>query len=44
MRDNNLIYGHLSILEKYSNGINELFHKAIREYSKKIIALEYNYK
>ena len=24
VRDNNLIYGHLSILEKYSNGINIL--------------------
>ena len=31
----NLIYGHLSILENYSNGIIELVYKIMREYTKK---------
>ena len=35
VQEKNLIYGHLSILEKYSNGINELVHKIVREYAKK---------
>ena len=33
---NNLIFGHLSLSEKYSSGVNELFKKVIREYSKKM--------
>ena len=33
---NNLIFGHLSVSEKYSSGVNELFKKVIREYSKKM--------
>ena len=36
IEQNNLIFGHLSISEKYSNGVNELFKKVAREYSKKI--------
>ena len=32
--ENNIIYSHLSILENYSNGINELFEKVIKEYIK----------
>ena len=32
---NNLIFGHLSIKEKYSNGINEIFMKVMNEYIKK---------
>ena len=36
IEQNNLIFGHLSISEKYSNGVNELFKKVVREYSKKI--------
>ena len=32
--ENNILYSHLSILEKYSNGINELFEKVIKEYIK----------
>ena len=32
---NNLIFGHLSIKEKYSNGIIEIFMKAMNEYIKK---------
>ena len=31
----NLIYGHLSLLENYSNGIIELFYKIMRKYTKK---------
>ena len=30
--ENNLIFSHLSILEKYSNGVNELLKKALDEY------------
>ena len=32
VEENNLIYSHLSILEKYSNGVNELLKKAIDKY------------
>ena len=32
--ENNLIYAHLSILEKYSQGVNELLKKALKEYLK----------
>ena len=32
---NNLIFGHLSIKEKYSKGINEIFMKVMNEYMKK---------
>ena len=32
---NNLIFGHLSIKEKYSKGINEIFMKVMNEYIKK---------
>ena len=32
---NNLIFGHLSIKEKYSKGINEIFTKVMNEYMKK---------
>ena len=32
---NNLIFGHLSIKEKYSNGFNEIFMKVMNEYTKK---------
>ena len=32
---NNLFFGHLSIKEKYSNGINEIFMKAMDKYKKK---------
>ena len=32
---NNLIFGHLSIKEKYSNGIIEIFMKAMDEYIKR---------
>jgi len=35
VEENNIIFSHLSILEKYSNGVNELFIKAIKEYNKK---------
>ena len=31
-QENNLLFTHLSILEKYSNGINEIFDKIINEY------------
>ena len=34
IEENNIIFGHLSISEKYSNGFNELFIKAIKEYNK----------
>ena len=34
VEENNIIFSHLSILEKYSNGVNELFIKAIKEYNK----------
>ena len=33
--ENNLIFAHLSISEKYSNGVIELFKKSIDEYMKK---------
>ena len=42
--DNNLIYGHLSILEKYSNGFNELANKIIKEYVNKTKKIGKNYK
>ncbi len=42
--DNNLIYGHLSILEKYSNGIIELANKIIKEYVNKTKKIGKNYK
>ena len=32
---NNLIFGHLSIKENYSDGINEIFMKVMNEYAKK---------
>ena len=32
---NNLIFGHLSIKEKYSKGINEIFMKVMNEFMKK---------
>ena len=32
VEENNLIYSHLSILEKYSNGVNELLKKALDKY------------
>ena len=32
--ENNLIFAHLSILEKYSQGVNELFQKVFKEYLK----------
>ena len=32
--ENNLIFVHLSILETYSTGINELFKKSLMEYEK----------
>ena len=32
---NNLIFGHLSIKENYSDGINEIFMKVMNEYTKK---------
>ena len=35
IEENNIIFSHLSLLEKYSNGFNELFIKAIKEYNKK---------
>ncbi len=31
---NKLIYSHISILEKYSQGVNELFKKVLNEYLK----------
>ena len=34
---------HLSIKEKYSNGVNELFKKAMKEYLKKTNKQEYKY-
>ena len=35
IEENNIIFSHLSLLENYSNGFNELFIKAIKEYNKK---------
>ena len=32
---NNLIFGHLSIKEKYSKGINEIFVRVMNEYTKR---------
>ena len=32
--ENNILFTHLSTLEKYSNGVNELFEKVIKEYIK----------
>ena len=32
---NNILFAHISIKEKYSNGINELLKKAFKEYVKK---------
>ena len=32
--ENNILFTHLSILEKNSNGVNELFEKVIKEYIK----------
>ena len=37
---NNLIFGHISLSEKYSNGFNELLKKVLREYSKKICKIK----
>ena len=34
VEENNLIFAHLSILEKYSQGVIELFKKVFKEYSK----------
>ena len=34
-KKNNMIFRHLSTFEKYSNGINELFKKALKEYTTK---------
>ena len=31
----NIPYAHISIKEKYSNGVNELLNKAFKEYVKK---------
>ena len=33
--ENNLIFAHLSILEIYSNGFNEIFKKSLKEYTKR---------
>ena len=35
IEENNIIFLNLSLLENYSNGFNELFIKAIKEYNKK---------
>ena len=32
--ENNLIFAHLSILEIYSNGVNEILKKSLEEYIK----------
>ena len=32
---NNILFAHLSLKEKYSNGIKELFDKALKEFFKK---------
>ena len=32
---NNILFTHISIVEKYESGINELFDKALREYYKR---------
>ena len=32
---NNLLFAHISIVEKYDNGINELIDKALKEYFKR---------
>ena len=31
---NDALYAHLSLLEKYSNGVNELLKKSLDEYIK----------
>ena len=33
--NNNMPFAHISIVEKYGNGINELFNKALKEYFKR---------
>ena len=33
--NNNMPFAHISIVEKYCNGINELFDKALKEYYKR---------
>ena len=33
--NNNMLFAHISIVEKYGNGINELFDKALKEYFKR---------
>ena len=33
--DNNILFAHISIAEKYGNGISELFDKTLREYFKR---------
>ena len=30
-----MLFAHISIVEKYGNGINELFDKALKEYFKR---------
>ena len=32
---NNMLFAHISLMEKYSKGINELFDKALKEYYKR---------
>ena len=34
-QENNLLFAHLSVFVKHSNGINELFDKVLKEYIKK---------
>ena len=33
--NNNMLFAHISIAEKYENGINELIDKALKEYFKR---------
>ena len=32
---NNILFAHISIVEKYASGINELIDKALKEYYKR---------
>ncbi len=33
--NNNMLFAHISVAEKYENGINELIDKALKEYFKR---------